>query len=168
MAGQGQLAREVRAGLTVINGGSVDSKPVGRLDQLSFKKPIRKHVLEFAAIFGVIFNLIALFQLYKGNPISTPLALSISSVILNLVGRFAPIVLLPAWEAWMKFAHVLGMVMTTVILGIAWIIALIPIAMLLKLLRVKVMDASFKKPVSTYWEDRPEKFNDFKLLERQF
>ena len=94
--------------------------------------------------------------------------MAIASVFLYAVGRWAPAVLYPVWNGWMKFAHYLSIVMTTFILMVAWAIALIPIAILLKIMRIKVMNMTFRQPVDTYWENREDRHNDFKLLERQF
>lgn len=169
MAGHGQLATEIRTRLEVIDGFGGKQRPLDKLDELLFRKPVRQHVREFAALFALIFNIIAASMLMKsGAVLSTPLALSLVSIPLYFVGVYYPTLLHPVWDAWMKFAHVLGTVMTTFILAVAWTIALIPLGLLLRVCRVKVMDTTFREPVDTYWEARDAKHDDFKLLERQF
>lgn len=174
MAGKGGLAEQIRTGLdeeqrshrmsTVASRQPQNTDP---LDELSFRKPIRQHIKEFGAIIGAICLLIAAVKFYKGG-VLTPTLLTIFAVTFSGVAYTAPRSMRPVWELWMKLAHALSIVMTTLILGIAWYIVLIPIALLLKLLRTKVMDCSFKAPVTTYWEVRNEKYDDFRLLERQF
>lgn len=74
----------------------------------------------------------------------------------------------PLWKGWMAFAHKLSLVMTFAILSFAWTVVMMPMALLLKVLRIKVMDTSYKTGAATYWENRDPKFDNFKLLERQF
>lgn len=168
MAGQGELAREVRAGLTVIEGKKSGAAEVHVLDRLSYNKPIRQHVREFAALFALIILAIAAVKIYKGSTTLTPLILVISAIVLIGIGYGTPIVLYPIWNAWMKFAHVLGAVMTTLLLSIAWSIVLIPVSLILRIIGKKVMNLSFDRAAKTYWEDREERLHDFKLLDKQF
>ncbi|MCO6430147.1 MAG: hypothetical protein J5J00_04745 [Deltaproteobacteria bacterium] len=169
MAGQGELAREIRTRLEVVEGFAGKERPKSKLDELYFRRPIRQHIKEFAALFAVIFNIVAIYLLLKdGATLATPAALAVVSLVLYAIGHFVPVILYPVWDGWMKFAHILGIVMTTLILFVAWSIALIPISVLLKVCRIKVMDTTFRQPVETYWEERSDKYNDFKLLERQF
>ena len=72
MAGGRGLAEEIRARLEdeqAIGVKPVNSK-VHYLDELSFRKPIRQHVAEFAAVFAVIFLGIAAVKIYKGGSLS--------------------------------------------------------------------------------------------------
>ena len=168
MAGQRELAREVRTGLTVVEGNKGKAVKINKLDELWYRKPVRQHVKEFAALFSIIFLVIAGAQIYFGKPSVWPMFLISAAIIFTFLGYKAPFLLRPVWSGWMKFAHVLGIVMTTLILFLAWAIVLLPIAYLLRFIRIKVMDMDFKTNVSTYWEEREDKHNDFKLLERQF
>lgn len=169
MAGQGGLATKVRTRLEVIEGGKPkDSVIPEKIDEIWYKKPVRQHVKEFAVVFAFILVAIAGYQVYREKPADLPFALISVAGVLMALGYKAPIVLHPAWKAWMKFAHVLGFFMTGLILGIAWTIVLLPVALILKIISKKVMDLTYKAPVSTYWEDRDTSKDDFKLLERQF
>jgi hypothetical protein len=79
-----------------------------------------------------------------------------------------PRLLMPVWYYWMKFALALGAFMTLVIITLAWIIMFIPIGILFKLIGKRTVNISFKSSSDSYWEQREDKYNDFKLLERQF
>jgi hypothetical protein len=68
----------------------------------------------------------------------------------------------------MKGAEAIGLVMTTIILGFGWFMVVVPTSLVLRVLRVRVMDTTFREPVGSYWEARDSKLDDFKLLERQF
>ena len=100
--------------------------------------------------------------MYKGGSFATSSALVTASIILLMIEAFAPIVLLPVWRSWMLFANYLGIVMSTIIVSIAWTIMLVPIAITLKIIGKKVMDLYFDRSVATYWEDREEKYHDLR------
>ena len=171
MAGGRGLAKQVRARLD--DEPQTDMAPksetkVSYLDELQFRKPVRRHVAEFAAVFALIMVIVAGSGAYHGKPLSTVFTWIAAAMVLLLLGYKTPGVLHPLWKGWMKFAHVLGLVMTTLILAVAWTIALIPTAMGLKIFGIKVMDTTYGAKVSTYWETRDPKENDFQLLKRQF
>jgi general stress protein CsbA len=84
------------------------------------------------------------------------------------LGYFFPRVLVPLWRAWMKLAHYMGLVMTFVILSVAWTIGFVPMAYLLKILRIKSMDLRYGANTDSYWEKRDTKYDDFKRLELQY
>ncbi len=111
---------------------------------------------------------IAAVKLYKGVTPSTFAVWVAAGVAIATLGYFAPRVLLPVWRGWMKLAHVLSIITTCVILGLVWTIGFVPMAALLKVLRIKTMDLSYRAPVETYWEKRDSKYDDFKRLEQQF
>lgn len=167
MAGKGGLAEEIRAGLDPVTVESPQAK-VDLLDEIWFRKPVRQHIREFAQVFALVFLLIAGISAYKNGPN----VLSNSFIALSLVtlalGYKTPRVLHPLWKGWMAIGHYLGAVMSIVILSIAWAILVIPIAIILKVMRIKVMDLSFGAKVDSYWEKRDPKFDDFALLKRQF
>lgn len=150
---------------------SSNSGPGGHpiLDKLEFGKPIRQHIKEFAVVFAVLFLIIGGYQAYKYSRYDLTVGWSVAAGALCLLGYFLPRALYPFWKAWMAFAHVLGTVMTTLILALAWAGMLIPMALLLKVFRKKVMEVGFRSPsVTSYWEIKKPETSDFKLLERQF
>lgn len=138
------------------------------LEELLFNKPIRQHVKEFGILFGIIFFIVGAWLMYKAFPLEFGLSLIGLGAVSALMGYQTPNLLYPLWKGWMAFAHVLGTIMTTVILGIAWTLLVIPFAVALKVLGKKVMDMSFDRTRASYWQDREEKQHDFKRLEQQF
>jgi hypothetical protein len=129
---------------------------------------MRQHVKEFGALFATIATAIAAKGLYDGKPLASwGVWLAVGSLF-ALLGYRAPRVLLPVWRGWMKLAHYLSIVMTLLILGLIWVVGFVPMATLLRALRIKVMDLSYGADVDTYWEKRDAKFDDFKRLEQQF
>ena len=188
MAGEGQLARQIRAGLE--DGQSamntrpmpaqsarppirlVEKKTQGTnfLDQLFFGRPKREHVKEFGALFGTIFCIVGAFLASSGSAEGMRIALWLLGATLVLVplSYRVPVVVYPLWRGWMAFAHVLGIVMSFVFVTVTWWIMAVPLGLLLKVVGKKVMDLSFDRAVPSYWEERDERYHDFKLLERQF
>jgi hypothetical protein len=177
MAGKGGLAKEVRAGLEltkedqVKNDSVVASGPheTSRLDDMWMRKTIRRHLIEFAEVFALVFLLCAIMTTYKHGPsVVTGYWCGAAAVILA-IGFVKPIVLHPLWKGWMALGHYLGAVMSVVILSAAWTIMVVPIALLLRLLRIRVMDTRYGAAVDSYWEKRDPKHDDFSLmLKRQF
>lgn len=181
MGRQGRLADEVRTGLTPsqLNPSLEIVPPVraatpslrretGPLDELSYGKPVRAHVREFAALFALILVGIAGWTMWKGGSVVESTALLPPAGLLYFIGVKFPRLLLPVWRSWMALAKVLHLVMTPFILTVAWVAVVIPIALLLRALRIKVVDTTYRAPVDSYWKARDPKKDDFTLLERQF
>lgn len=130
-------------------------------------KPVRQHVREFGAIFGTICLTVCAFKLYRGS-LDVAQIWGAVGMVFAALGYLLPQALLPVWRGWMKLAHYLSIVMTFVILSTAWTIGFVPMAYLLKILRIKAMDLSYKTNVSSYWETRDPKYDDYKRLELQY
>lgn len=172
MAGKGGLAEQIRTGLD--SGSSSDSGYVVRkavrdeLDELHYRKPLRRHVNEFACVMGIALLLFAGIAIRKGAALSTPASLIVTTLIVLLVGYRAPKVLLPVWRSWMALATGIGVVVSTLVISIAWIVMMVPLALFLKAIGKHVVDMTYRAPVTSYWEARDPKLDDFKLLERQY
>jgi hypothetical protein len=131
-------------------------------------KSVRVHVREFAVLFAIIFTTIASYQTFYYGVTTSSLVWALTGIVIGILGYRAPRVLHPLWKGWMKLAHYLSIVMTFVIMSLVWTVGFVPMAMVLKALRIKTMDLSYKTGVSTYWETRDPKYDDFKRLEQQF
>ncbi len=173
MAGERGLAKHVRTGLSnesttptlrVIKGSPV----VHELDIESFGKTTRQHVREFACIMATILCIIAGVKLWNHSVTMTPYYCVAGALAFLFLGYVTPNLLLPIWKGWMKFAVALGMVMSTILVSIAWFMMFVPMGILFKIIGKRVMDLRYKAPVDSYWEERDTKLNDFKLLERQY
>ena len=158
--------------LSVIEGVAKNSTGfsslTGTLDELYFNKPIRTHVREFGAVMALVCSIIAIFKSYHFSPLWVPTSWMIGGLAFYASCISFPAQFRPLWQAWMKFAHYLGLVMSVVILAVLWILLFIPISTVLKTLGKRVMDLRFHADVQSYWEDRAPEKHSFKLLERQF
>ncbi len=172
MAGARRLANEVRVGLEESVGLAVTVHNQDRrkdpLEENWFGKPVRHHLREFGLLFATIGFAVVAFKLYRGREIGDVLVWGGAATVFALLGLFAPRVLLPLWRGWMKLAHYLSIVMTSIILSLAWCIGFLPMAAILKVIGIKRMDLSFKSGAASYWESRDPKYDDFKRLELQF
>lgn len=124
--------------------------------------------MEFGALFGAIFLAIAAYVDYKHHNTALSSGLSLVGIGIALLGYRAPNILLPFWAGWMKLGHAIGSVVNLAIMMISWFVIAVPIGLILKVIGKSVMDLSYRAPVETYWEDRPDRLHDFSLLERQF
>lgn len=167
MAGQGGLAQEIRAGLEV-----AEQKPsvvmVDELEELFHQKPVRQHIYEFVVVFDIVFVLLALYDYRRTGSVSTTLALLSIALVLTAVGSRRPIILKPVWKNWIALGEAMGMVMSYIILSLVWIALFIPMALMLRALKKKIMETAFREDVPSYWKTKNEAENDFALLKRQY
>ena len=178
MAGKGGLAEQIRAGLdndetganlqATARSGAAVPVSVDPLDQLYFGKPIRAHVRETFAVLATILLLVAAYKIWRRSDFALGFGLSGAAVIVTMCGYLLPRMMLPVWRGLIKFAAVMERIMSTLILVLAWTLMMVPMAYLLRIVGIKVMDTTFRKPVDSYWERRDKKYDDFKRLELQY
>ena len=167
MAGRGGLAEEVRTGLEPRSMQRTPQSENSPLDQLWFNKPVRQHVREFACVLSIIFLVIAAFQARKHH-LDVVFALLGMTFCVLLSGYLMPALLHPVWRSFLRVGEALGLVVTCLIVSLAWCIVVLPIAFLLKAIGKKVMTMEFRTAQASYWEARDPKHDNFQLLERQF
>ena len=138
------------------------------LDGVWFGKPVRTHVRQFGVLFAGIFAVITALNCYKHASLTSVGLVTLVLAALFLAGSRAPRILFPVWAGWMAFAEKLGVVMTFLLLVLGWVLAFLPISLIVRLLRIRVMDMGFRESVPSYFVKRDPKLDDFKLLERQF
>jgi hypothetical protein len=124
------------------------------------KRDIRIVFLIFSAIFGVL--------AWRHYPSILSYAfIGVVIVILPLV-VFAPTLLRPVFNLWLKIAHAIGWFNTQVLLAIVFILVFIPTGLIMKLLRKDPMKRKMLAE-GTYWEPYElEGLKDKNRYERQF
>ena len=124
------------------------------------KRDIRIVFLIFSAIFGVL--------AWRHYPSILSYAFTgVVLVILPLVA-FAPTLLRPVFNLWLKIAHAIGWFNTQVLLTIVFILVFIPTGLIMKLLRKDPMKRKMLAEGS-YWEPYElEGLKDKNRYERQF
>jgi hypothetical protein len=138
------------------------------LEELFHRKPLRQHVKEFAQMLAIIGFGVAAYFAWKEYSLADVFGITAAGFLLVVLGYTAPRVLLPVYRGWMKLGYFLEITTTWMILGLMWFGMFVPISFVLRLFGIKVMDMSYKQPVSSYWISVPKEKTDFKLLERQY
>jgi hypothetical protein len=171
MAGARRLENEIRVGLedsvTVVP-VSHTTPEVDPLEVMSYGKTARRHVREFGSLFAIIFFAVAGWKFYRGQDLVSCSYWMVPGVVFGALGWCAPRILMPVWKGWMTFAHYLGIVMTTVLLGVTWCVGFLPMAFALRIIGIRRMDMSFRADRPTYWEPRDPKYDDFQRLKLQY
>jgi hypothetical protein len=121
---------------------------------------------EFAFVFAVIAALIGLAPLvHKGSP--RIIALGVT-VILVVVGLFAPRILsLPA-RAWLALAKALNRVTSAVVLAIIYLVVITPTGLYRRILKRDALQRAFDPAAPTYWADREGPSPSAETLPRQY
>ena len=73
------------------------------------------------------------------------------AIAFALLALLAPRALAPVEKAWMAFAHVIGTVMTYVILTVAFILVFTPMGLFLRLLGKDLLERKIDPDAPSYW-----------------
>ncbi|MFT4026692.1 MAG: SxtJ family membrane protein [Novosphingobium sp.] len=106
----------------------------------------------FGMVFAGAFAVVGLLPLWHHHP-ARWWALAIA-VLFLLVALIRPAVLAPLNRLWFRFGLALGAVMTPVMMGLLFVVAVIPTALLMKLLRKDPMQRRLSREAGSYWERR--------------
>lgn len=106
----------------------------------------------FGLVFAGVFGLIALLPLVQGHPVRL-WALPVAALFLG-IALICPALLAPLNRLWFRFGLALGRVMTPVVMGLVFVVAVIPTALLMKLLRKDPMQRRLLPEAASYWERR--------------
>jgi hypothetical protein len=87
---------------------------------------------------------------------------------LVVLGTVAPTVLGPVRTGWMALAFAMGFVMTRVLLTLAFALAVVPVAVLLRLVGKDLLHRRPDSDAPTYWIAKPDGRPDRESLERFF
>lgn len=129
----------------------------------SDKSDLRKFGITMAIVLGIL----GLVLLWKARE-SWWILLSISGFFL-LFGLALPIVLKPIHKFWMTLAHILGWIMTRVILSVIFFVVFTLIGWIARLFGKRFLDQKFEPSASTYWISRDhEEARSTEAYERQF
>ncbi|NLE65501.1 MAG: hypothetical protein GX606_06265 [Elusimicrobia bacterium] len=61
----------------------------------------------------------------------------------------------PGYRGWMRVAHMIGTVVSTVILGLVFYAVFAPVGILLRILRKDHLDRRIDRAAASYWHQRP-------------
>ena len=102
----------------------------------------------FGIVFFIVFLLIALYPLLKGNDLRI-WSLVISFIFLAL-GFINSKILTPLNRLWFKFGLLLGKFISPLIMGIIFFVVVTPIGIIMRLLKKDLLNLKYNKK-ETYW-----------------
>ena len=71
------------------------------------------------------------------------------------------------WRGWKKFAHVLGIVNTKILLTVSYFVIIALVSLITKVFRADLLDRRLR-PQPSYWHDRERLAVDLESCRRQF
>jgi hypothetical protein len=131
------------------------------------KHDATKQAVRFAWILLVLLGALAAFSAWREHWIRAGIvaAFAVAAPALAHLAR-------PAWMAffarWMKFAEVLGLISTTIILSIFFFLILTPVGLVARLFRKDPLDLDWKRRRQTYWVDREPVEPTLERYEKQY
>jgi len=115
-----------------------------------------KNFLVFGYGLGIIAAGFGAAGIMKHGMRFVPLVLLCCSAVFVGVTAFDVNALKPAYRGWMAAAHAIGAVVTTVILGVVFILIFVPVGVFLKLAGKDHLQRRFDRSAQTYWIRRNE------------
>ena len=130
---------------------------------MSKKKKTNKELRIFGLTMTIAFAVLGLIFIWRD--FTGWIVLFCISGFFLLTGLALPFILRPIEWLWMKVAHVIGIVMTYVLLTLTYYFIITPIGLLMRLFGRDPMKRKFDKNAGSYWSDvdpegptnRPEK-----------
>jgi hypothetical protein len=117
---------------------------------LTEKKQIRKFGLIAFLFFGCLFAI----GIWREKVIITCFFGTLSLLGIGFV--IAPAPLRPLYEGWLRIAHFIGRLITTLILALSYYLVITPSALLKRLFGGRPLPVNPDKKAVTYWVDRSE------------
>ena len=113
----------------------------------------------FGVLFFIVFLLIALWPLFKGD--SLRIWSLLIAVIFLVLGLLNSKILNPFKRIWIKFGEILGKVIAPLVLSIVYFIVITPIGLLLRIFGKDLLGIKFLKKKS-YWIKRDKDLGSMK------
>ena len=134
---------------------------------MDYLDPTEKQLKQYGLMMaGVLSCFVALF-LYKAW--HTPaMALGVWVLFFLTLGFFAPARLDRVYQAWMKFAEVIGNFNFKLILGLLYFVMFTPVRMVASLFREDPLTRKIEPEKKSYWHDCEHRSEDPKRFEKQF
>ena len=104
---------------------------------------------KFALVMTAVLGLIAALLIWRQKP-TAPYIGGLAGLFL-MMGLFLPRILAPVEGAWMRLAHILGTVMTFVILTLTFYLVVTPMGLLVRLLGEDLLKMKFDRAAPSYW-----------------
>jgi hypothetical protein len=115
---------------------------------------IEKDIRKFGLTALIFFGSLCTLGLWTEKPVPTYLFGSLS--ILGLGFILAPGPLKPVYNAWLKIAHVIGRIITTLVLALAYYLVITPSALIKRVFGGRPLPVKPDKEAKSYWVTRTE------------
>ena len=122
----------------------------------------------FGITFTVVFSIIAAWLRWKGRGASP--YFGAAAAAFGVITLLAPAILRPLHSPWMKFAEVLGVINTKLLLALFFFVGLTPIGALMRVFGNDPMNRTFAKRKAgvSYWTAPPKHPDGARHFTRQF
>ena len=114
----------------------------------------KKQIRKFGLIAFIFFGILCALGIWKDKLLPTYLFGFLS--VLGFGFIVAPIHLKPAFYAWQRFAHLIGRVITNIVLILIYYLVITPSGLIKRLFGGKPLPTKPDKNISSYWVTRPE------------
>jgi hypothetical protein len=121
---------------------------------MNWKSTDAGQIRKFGLIALIFFGLLCVLGLWKHKPIPTYLFGALSLLGLGFI--LIPSRLKPIYLIWLKLAHLIGRIFSTVILTIAYYLVITPSALIKRLFGGAPLPVKPDKNASSYWVTRTE------------
>jgi len=121
---------------------------------------------DFAFVFAVLSALIGLAPLVRGG--SPRLIALAATIVLLLIGIFAPRIISVPARAWLALGTLLNRTVSAVVLAIIYLVVITPMGLFRRLTHKDALQRVFDPAAPTYWTDREEPSPRAETLPRQY
>jgi predicted membrane metal-binding protein len=105
-------------------------------------------------VFAIVFLIVGLWPL-KAHGDPRFWALGIAAVFLGL-GLLAPRYLAPLNKVWFKFGMVLSAIVSPIVMGLLFFIAVTPMALIMRARKKDLLRCKFDRQAASYWIEREQ------------
>ena len=117
----------------------------------------------FGLVFAAVFVIIGLYPVLQGQDIR--LWAFIIALIFLFFGIFLPKALIVPNKLWSKFGILLDALVSPIIMGIIFFLAVTPTGIIMRLLGKDILNQKIKKTIKSYWIKRTKTVS---LMKNQF
>ena len=114
----------------------------------------KREIRKFGAVALVFFGLLCALGVWKAKPI--PIGLFGTLAFLGLCFLLIPGPMRPIHKGWLRVAHFIGKVVTTVLLIVAYYLVITPAAFLKRIFGGRPLPLKPDRSAATYWVERDE------------
>lgn len=120
----------------------------------------------FGALFVFVFSVLAAWQGWRGAQGLMFLWLGLA-IITAGVTLLRPVWLTPLNRAWMTLGHLLGHIVSPVVLGMMYAVLIVPVGLIMRIVGRDIMHRRFT-PDASYWQERTDGAMSTERFKNQF